>query len=110
MIPRSLAARLALSLGLLVLLPLGIMTVFAVWNSSAVLRGRALATNLTVAQGVSRAVERYLTDAMAIMNEASERPKLRQEIMRANWPEAQTVLENILRHFHQFDYAYIQDA
>jgi signal transduction histidine kinase len=107
---RSLTARLSLGVILLVLLSVGLMAGLAVWRSAEALRERALATNHTVALGVSSAVEQYIADAVAIMREAAERPKLRQEITSGNWPEARTVLENVARHFRQFDYVFVQDA
>jgi signal transduction histidine kinase len=107
---RSLTAKLSLGVVLLVLLSVGLMAGLAVWRSAEALRERALATNHTVALGVSYAVERSVADAVAIMREAAERPKLRQEITTGNWPEARTVLENIARHFRQFDYVFVQDA
>lgn len=107
---RSLTARLSLGVVLLVLLSVGLMAGLAVWRSAEALRERALATNHTVALGVSSAVEQYVADAVAIMREAAERPKLRQEITSGNWHEARTVLENIARHFRQFDYVFVQDA
>ncbi len=109
MTPRSLSARLSLGIVLLVLLSIGLMAGLAVWRSAAALRERALASNLTVALGVSRAVQQYLTDALAIMREAGERPKLRHEITQQNWPEAQTVLDSIVRNFRQFEYVFVQD-
>lgn len=72
---RSLAAKLSLGVILLVLLSVGLMAGLAVWRSAAALRERALATNHTVALGVSYAVEQYVADAVAIMREAAERPK-----------------------------------
>jgi len=107
---RSLTARLSLGIVLLVLLSVGLMAGLAVWRSAAALRERALATNQTVALGVSYAVEQYVADAVAIMREAAERPKLRGEISSGNWPEARTVLENIAHHFRQLDYVFVQDA
>ncbi len=107
---RSLTARLSLGVVLLVLLSVGLMAGLAVWRSAEALRERALATNHTVALGVSYAVEQYVADAVAIMREAAERPKLRQEITSGNWHEARTVLENVARHFQQFDYVFVQDA
>ncbi|MDO8480001.1 MAG: cache domain-containing protein [Candidatus Rokubacteria bacterium] len=107
---RSLTAKLALGVALLVLLSIGLMAGLAVWRSAEALRERALATNHTVALGVSYAVEQYVADAMAIMREAAERPKLRHEITSGNWHEARTVLENVARHFRQFDYVFVQDA
>ena len=107
---RSLTAKLALGVALLVLLSIGLMAGLAVWRSAGALRERALATNHTVALGVSYAVEQYVADAVAIMREAAERPKLRQEITSGNWSEARTVLENVARHFQQFDYVFVQDA
>jgi PAS domain S-box-containing protein len=107
---RSLTARLALGIVLLILLSVGLMAGLAVWRSAEALRERALATNHTVALGVSYAVEHYVADAVAIMREAAERPKLRHEITSGNWPEARTVLENVARHFRQFDYVFVQDA
>ncbi len=86
------------------------MAGLAVWRSAEALRERALVTNQTVALGVSYAVEQSVADAVAIMREAAERPKLRQEITSGNWPEATTVLENVARHFRQFDYVFVQDA
>src|SRR6202158_5245313 len=86
------------------------MAGLAVWRSAEVLREGALVTNQAVARGVSYAVEQSLADAVAIMGEAAERPKLRQEISSGNWPEARTVLENVARHFRQFDYVFVQDA
>ncbi len=107
---RSLTTKLSLGVVLLVLLSVGLMAGLAVWRSGAALRERALATNQTVALGVSFAVEQYVTDAVAVMREAAERPKLRQEITSGNWPEARTVLENVARHFQQLDYVFVQDA
>lgn len=107
---RSLTARLTLGIVLLILLSVGLMAGLAVWRSAEALRERALATNHTVALGVSYAVEQYVGDAVAIMREAAERPKLRQEITSGNWPEARRVLENVARHFPQFDYVFVQDA
>jgi PAS domain S-box-containing protein len=107
---RSLTARLALGIVLLILLSVGLMAGLAVWRSAEALRERALVTNHTVALGVSHAVEQSVADAVAIMREAAERPKLRQEITSGNWPEARTVLENVTRHFRQFDYVFVQDA
>jgi signal transduction histidine kinase len=107
---RSLTAKLSLGIVLLVLVSVGLMAGLAVWRSAEALRERALATNHTVALGVSYAVEQYVADAVAIMQEAAERPKLRQEITSGNWPEARTVLENVARHFRQFDYVFVQDA
>jgi PAS domain S-box-containing protein len=107
---RSLTAKLSLGIVLLVLLSVGLMAGFAVWRSAEALRERALATNHTVALGVSHAVEQYVANAMAIMQEAAERPKLRQEITSGNWPEARTVLENVAHYFRQFDYVFVQDA
>ena len=107
---RSLTARLTLGIVLLILLSVGLMAGLAVWRSAEALRERALATNHTVALGVSYAVEQYVADAVAIMREAAERPKLRQEITSGNWPEARTVLANVARHFQQFDYVFVQDA
>jgi sensor histidine kinase regulating citrate/malate metabolism len=107
---RSLTARLTLGIVLLILLSVGLMAGLAVWRSAAAFRERALVTNHTVALGVSYAVEQSVADAVAIMREAAERPKLRQEITSGNWPEARTVLENITRHFRQFDYVFAQDS
>jgi PAS domain S-box-containing protein len=107
---RSLAAKLSLGVVLLVLVSVGLMAGLAVWRSAEALRERALATNQTVALGVSHAVEQYVADARAIMREAAERPKLRQEVTSGNWPEARTVLENIALHFRQFDAVFVQDA
>jgi PAS domain S-box-containing protein len=107
---RSLTARLTLGIVLLILLSVGLMAGLAVWRSAEALREGAVVTNQTVALGVSNAVEQSLADAVAIMGEAAERPKLRQEISRGNWPEARTVLENVARHFRQFDYVFVQDA
>jgi signal transduction histidine kinase len=107
---RSLTARLSLGIALIVLLSVGLMAGLAVWHSAKALRERALATNQTVGLGVSYAVEQSVTDAVAIMAEAAERPKLRQEITSGNWHEARTVLENITGHFRQFDYAFAQDS
>jgi sensor histidine kinase regulating citrate/malate metabolism len=107
---RSLTARLTLGIVLLILLSVGLMAGLAVWRSSEALREHALATNHTVALGVSYAVEHYVADAVAIMREAAERPKLRHEITSGNWPEARTVLENVACHFRQFDYVFVQDA
>jgi signal transduction histidine kinase len=107
---RSLTARLSLGIALIVLLSVGLMAGLAVWHSAKALRERALATNQTVALGVSYAVEQSVTDAVAIMAEAAERPKLRQEITSGNWHEARTVLENITGHFRQFDYVFAQDS
>jgi signal transduction histidine kinase len=107
---RSLTAKLALGVVLLILLSVGLMAGLAVWRSAAALRERELATNHTVALGVSYAVEQYVGDAMAIMREAAERPKLRHEITSGNWPEARTVLDNVARHFPQLDYVFVQDA
>src|SRR6266478_4820410 len=86
------------------------MAGLAVWRSAEALREGALVTNQTVALGVSYAVEQSVADAVAIMREAAERPKLRKEITSGNWPEARTVLENVARHFRQFDYVFVQDA
>jgi len=107
---RSLTARLTLGIILLILLSVGLMAGLAVWRSAGALRERALATNHTVALGVSYAVEHYVADTVAIMREAAERPKLRQEITSRNWHETRTVLENIARHFRQLDYILVQDA
>jgi len=107
---RSLTARFTLGIVLLILLSVGLMAGLAVWRSAEALRERALVTNQTVALGVSYAVEQSVADAVAIMREAAERPKLRQEITSGNWPEATTVLENVARHFRQFDYVFVQDA
>ncbi|HKW92327.1 MAG TPA: cache domain-containing protein [Methylomirabilota bacterium] len=107
---RSLTAKLSLGVVLLVLLSVGLMAGLAVWRSAEALRDRALASNHTVALGVSYAVEQYVADAMAIIREGAERPKLRHEITSGNWAEARTVLENIARHFEQFDYVFVQDA
>ena len=107
---RSLTARLTLGIVLLILLSVGLMAGLAVWRSAEALRERALVTNQTVALGVSYAVEQSVADAVAIMREAAERPKLRQEITSGNWPEARTALENVARHFRQFDYVFVQDA
>jgi len=107
---RTLTAKLSLGVVLLVLLSVGLMAGLAVWRSAAALRERALASNHTVALGVSYAVEQYVADAMAIMREAAERPKLRHEITSGNWSEARTVLENVARHFQQFDYVFVQDT
>jgi two-component system cell cycle sensor histidine kinase/response regulator CckA len=107
---RSLTAKLSLGIALIVLLSVGLMAGLAVWHSAKALRERALATNHTVALGVSHAGEQYVADAVAIMREAAERPKLRQEITSGNWHEARTVLENITRHFRQFDYVFTQDS
>ena len=107
---RSLTARLSLGIVLLVLVSVGLMAGLAVWRSAETLRQRALVTNHTVALGVSYAVDQYVADAVAIMQEAAERPKLRQEITSGNWPEARTVLENIAHHFRQLDYVLVQDA
>jgi hypothetical protein len=68
---RSLTARLALGIALLILLSVGLMAGLAVWRSAEALRERALATNHTVALGVSKAVEQYVADAVAIMREAA---------------------------------------
>jgi signal transduction histidine kinase/CheY-like chemotaxis protein len=106
---RGLTARLSLGIVLLVLLSVGLMASLAVWRSAGTLRGRALASNLAVAVGVSRAVERHVADTVAIMAEAASRPKLRSEISVGNWPEARTVLENIARHFPQLSYVFAQD-
>ncbi len=57
---RSLTARLSLGVVLLVLLSVGLMAGLAVWRSAEALRERALATNHTVALGVSYAVEQYV--------------------------------------------------
>jgi PAS domain S-box-containing protein len=107
---RSLTVKLSVGVVLLVLLSVGLMAGLAVWRSAVALRERALASNHTVALGVSHAVEQYVADAVAIMREAAERPKLRREITSENWPEARTVLENVARHFGQFDYVFVQDA
>ena len=107
---RSLTARLSLGFALIVLLSVGLLAGLAVWHSAKALRERALATNHTVALGVSYSVGQSVADAVAIMGEAAERPKLRQEITGGNWPEARTVLENVARHFRQFDYVFVQDA
>ena len=92
---RSLTARFTLGIVLLILLSVGLMAGLAVWRSAEALREGALVTNQTVALGVSYAVEQSVADAVAIMREAAERPKLRQEITSGNWPEATTVLENV---------------
>lgn len=107
---RGLTARLSLGIVLLVLLSVGLMAGLAVWRSAETLRERALASNLAVALGVSRAIERHVADAVAIMDEAAKRPKLRSEISVGNWPEARTVLENIARHFSQLSYVFAQDS
>ncbi len=110
MAPRGLTARLSLGIVLLVLLSVGLMAGLAVWRSAETLRERALASNLAVALGVSRAIERHVADAVAIMDEAASRPKLRSEIAAGNWPEARTVLENIAHHFSQLSYVFAQDS
>jgi PAS domain S-box-containing protein len=110
MTARSLTVKLSVGVVLLVLLSVGLMAGLAVWRSAEALRERALASNQTVSLGVSSAVEQYVAGAVAIMREAAERPKLRQEITSENWPQARTVIENIARYFQQFDYVLVQDA
>jgi PAS domain S-box-containing protein len=110
MTARSLTVKLSVGVVLLVLLSVGLMAGLAVWRSAEALRDRALASNQTVALGVSYAFEQYVAGAVAIMREAAERPKLRQEITSENWPQARAVLENIARYFEQFDYVFVQDA
>lgn len=85
------------------------MSLLAVSISRRSLRDQVLSANLTAATLASRAVERYVADAVSIMREAPGRPKLGREIRSANWPEARKVLENFLQHFSQFDYVFIQD-
>src|SRR5262245_61625581 len=106
---RRLATTLALSMALLSLLGLGAMTSLAAWRSSEALRQRALATNEAITTATAHAVDQYVAGALAIVQEAAGRPKLHQEIVRRNWPEAEVVLRNITQHFAQFEYVSVQD-
>ena len=99
----------SLAIALLVTVSLGALSLLAVTVSRRSLRQQVLAANLTAATLASRAVQQYITDAASIVQEATGRPKLRQEILEGNWPEAGKVLENFLRNFAQFDYVFVQD-
>jgi signal transduction histidine kinase/ActR/RegA family two-component response regulator len=106
---RRLATTLALSMALLSLVGLGAMTGLAAWRSSEALRKRALATNEAITIATAHALDQYVSGALAIVQEAAGRPKLHQEILRRNWPEAEVVLRNITQHFPQFEYVFVQD-
>lgn len=99
----------SLAIALLVTVSLGALSILAVTVSRRSLRQQVLAANLTAATLASRAVQQYIADAVSIVQEATGRPKLRQEILEGNWPEAGKVLANFLRNFAQFDYVFVQD-
>src|SRR5215207_1113357 len=104
LIPSGLATRLSLAIAVLVVMSVGAMSFLAVSMSRDSLREQALAANLTAAVFAARAIEQYVGDAVSIMREAAQRPKLNREIRSGNWPETERVLENFLRHFPQFEY------
>ncbi|HEV8661852.1 MAG TPA: ATP-binding protein [Candidatus Methylomirabilis sp.] len=103
------STKCSLSIALLVTVSLGVLSLLAVTVSRRSLREQVLAANLTTATLASRAVQQYITDAVSIVQEATGRPKLRQEILDGNWPEAGKVLANLLQNFAQFDYVFVQD-
>jgi signal transduction histidine kinase len=94
---------------LLVTASVGAMSLLAVTVSRTSVHDEVLSANLTAATLAARAIEQYVAGAAAIMQEAPGRPKLNQEIRNENWGEASRVLANLLRHFVQFDYVFVQD-
>jgi len=104
------ATKCSLAIAILVTISLATVSLLAVTVSRRSLREQVLAANLTAATLASRGMQQYIADAASIVQEATGRPKLRQEILEGNWPEAGKVLENFLRNFAQFDYVFIQDS
>ncbi len=103
------STKCSLAIAILVTVSLGAMSLLAVTVSRRSLREQLLAANITAATLASRAMQQYIADAVSIVQEATGRPKLRQEILEGNWPEAGKVLANFLRNFAQFDYVFVQD-
>jgi signal transduction histidine kinase/CheY-like chemotaxis protein len=106
---RSLFAKLALAMALVVLVSVGLMTMVAFTSSRDSIRQRVSSGNLTAATLTARAVEQYVADAVEVVREVTTRPKFSQEIRTANWPEATRVLENVLHHFTRLDHVYVLD-
>ena len=105
-----LTTKLFLATALVTLVALGTLGGLAVTMSQARLRERIAAHNRTTATLAARAVDRYVAGAAEIVQEASGRPKLNAEVSGANWAEVSRVLDNILRHFTQFDYVLVIEA
>ncbi len=108
--PRHLTTQFALAIAGLVIVSLGGLSVLAITVTRHSVREQIAASNATSAALAARAIERYVTDSVSIVAEASGRPKLSHEVQGANWPEVSRVLDNITQHFQQFDYVFVQDA
>ncbi|MBI4759340.1 MAG: GAF domain-containing protein, partial [Chloroflexi bacterium] len=106
----SLRVKVSLVFMLLVAIPLATLGYMAGMNSRAAIKKQVFESNQAMARMAAQLLEQYVLDARTIMLEASTRPKLRQEIIVQNWPEATKVMENFLGNFQQFDYIFVQDS
>ena len=107
---RSLTTRFALATAVLVVVSLGALSMLAITVGRHGVRSQVQSGNATSAALAARAFEQYVLGSVSIVEEASQRPKLSQEIRAANWPEAARVLENITQHFRRFAFLSVQDA
>jgi len=107
---RSLTTRFALATAVLVVVSLGALSMLAITVGRHGVRSQVQSGNATSAALAARAFEQYVLASVSIVEEASQRPKLSQEIRAANWPEAARVLENITQHFRRFAFLFVQDA
>jgi signal transduction histidine kinase len=105
-----LTTRFAVAIAALVVVSLGGLSVLVITVGRQNARGQIQSGNITSAGLAARAVEQYVQGAVRVVEEASQRPKLGQEIRAANWPEASRVLANIARHFDGFAYFFVQDV
>jgi signal transduction histidine kinase len=107
---QSFTTRFAVATAVLVVASLGALSVLAITVGRHTVRGQIQSGNTTSAGLAARAFEQYVLGSVRIVEEASQRPKLSQEIRAANWPEASRVLANIAQHFDGFAYFFVQDA
>lgn len=105
----GLTVRFAVITAVLVVVSLGALSVLAITVARHSVRQQIQSANTTSAGLATRAFEQYVLASVKIVEEASQRPKLSQEIRAANWPEAARVLENIAQHFDGFAYFFVQD-
>ena len=105
----GLTVRFAVATAALVVVSLGALSVLAITVARHGVRQQIQSANATSAGLATRAFEQYVLASVKIVEEASQRPKLSQEIRAANWPEASRVLENIAQHFDGFAYFFVQD-
>ena len=106
----NLATKLAVGIGTLIAFTLITMGLSAVTLGRWRLREHVLESNVIAGRLAARGVEQYLSAAVAIVTEAGVRPKLHAEILAGNWSEAGRVIENIVRHFAQFEDAVVLDG